>query len=114
MAINNAKNNKIGNYHYNQSSAENIVELINRNDILFLDPPRVGLHDKVVKAINKSKPPYIFYLSCNPLTQQANIDILKKNYEILELKGYNFYPKTPHLESLILLRRKKLIVDSED
>jgi 23S rRNA (uracil1939-C5)-methyltransferase len=103
--ISNAKLNSINNLEFTRSEAEKIVEVINSDDILFLDPPRVGCHKKVIDRINEVKPPYIMYLSCNPITQTANYELLKDNYSLEFIRGYNFYPKTPHLESLIILKK---------
>ena len=107
FTISNAKLNNVSNIEFNRSEAEKIVQIINNDDILFLDPPRIGCHTKVLDRINEALPPYIFYLSCNPITQAQNYEMLKENYSIEFIKGYNFYPKTPHLESLIILKRKK-------
>jgi 23S rRNA (uracil1939-C5)-methyltransferase len=102
----NAKLNNINNVEFSRAQAENIIELINHDDVLFLDPPRVGCHNKVLDRINEVLPPWIFYLSCNPNSQAQNFEQLKPNYTIEFIRGYNFYPKTPHLESLIILKRK--------
>ena len=102
----NTKLNNISNYTYVQSEAEKIVELINPNEVLFLDPPRIGCHLKVIEKIIETKPEHIFYLSCNPITQARDFELLKEIYNIEFIRGYNFYPKTPHLESLIILMRK--------
>jgi 23S rRNA (uracil1939-C5)-methyltransferase len=102
----NAKMNNIDNVEFTRAQAENIIELINNEDVLFLDPPRVGCHQKVLDRINEVQPPWIFYLSCNPNSQALNFEQLKPNYSIEFIRGYNFYPKTPHLESLIILKLK--------
>ena len=107
FTISNAKLNKVDNIEFTRSEAEKIVEMINSNDVLFLDPPRIGCHTKVIDRINEALPPYIFYLSCNPITQAQNYELLKDHYSLEYIKGYNFYPKTPHLESLIILKRKE-------
>jgi 23S rRNA (uracil1939-C5)-methyltransferase len=105
-SLDNAKHNNITNYTFHRANAESLTDLINNEDVLFLDPPRIGCHPTLIAKINQALPPYIFYLSCNPITQQANYLDLANNYEIISLKGYNFYPKTPHLESLLVLKRK--------
>lgn len=103
----NARDNGISNYSFKRSEAEKINDMITSTDILFLDPPRVGCHAKVMTKIQEAKPAYIFYLSCNPISQQFNYSQLMHQYEVIYLKAYNFYPKTPHLESLLVLRLKK-------
>jgi 23S rRNA (uracil1939-C5)-methyltransferase len=105
FAINNGLINNVNNYTYQMSAAEKVTEILNNQDILFLDPPRIGCHQLLLDKIKQTPPPYIFYLSCNPVTQQANYEYIKDHYTIEFLKGYNFYPKTPHLECLLILKR---------
>jgi len=82
-------------------------EFLKNTDILILDPPRVGLHSKLIKLILKTKPQNIFYLSCNPVTQARDFVLLKDYYELINIYGFDFYPQTPHIESLIILKIKK-------
>jgi 23S rRNA (uracil1939-C5)-methyltransferase len=70
------------------------------------DPPRAGLHQKVVDAVLAAKPPKIIYLSCNPATQARDLALLQEGYKIESISVYNFFPRTPHIESLAVLRRK--------
>jgi 23S rRNA (uracil1939-C5)-methyltransferase len=107
LALNNSIKNNINNYSFNHAPAEKVTELINSKDILLIDPPRIGLHKDVIERIKEVKPPIIIYLSCNPISQETNYRELEEFYEIVFAKGYNFYPKTPHLESLLILKLKK-------
>ncbi|MGL4757872.1 MAG: class I SAM-dependent RNA methyltransferase [Patescibacteria group bacterium] len=104
-SIQNSIHNNLSNYNFVQSVAEKITDSISNEKILFLDPPRIGCHQKVIDQINKVQPEYIFYLSCNPITQARDFNLLKENYKIDFINGYNFYPRTPHLESLIILKK---------
>ena len=49
------------------------------------------------------KPMQIIYLSCNPSTQARDIKLLEENYKISYAQGFNFFPSTPHIESLVIL-----------
>lgn len=51
-------------------------------DLLILDPPRSGLHPKLIKKILDFKPKNIFYLSCNPITQARDYFNLKQIYKL--------------------------------
>jgi 23S rRNA (uracil1939-C5)-methyltransferase len=106
LGLKNAINNNINNFSYFRSEAEKIVELISSDKILFLDPPRIGCNQKVIDRINEVLPEYIFYLSCNPISQHRDYMLLEENYSIEYIKAFNFYPKTPHLENLIILKTK--------
>ena len=74
----------------------------NKHQII-LDPPRAGLHQDVITALLEKLPPRIIYLSCNPVTQARDISLLNDKYRIVHHKGYNFFPRTPHIEHLIIL-----------
>jgi 23S rRNA (uracil1939-C5)-methyltransferase len=88
------------------TSSERALEYIDDEHILIVDPPRAGLHKDLVDRINEVKPPKIIYLSCNPSTQARDLAALQKSYEIESLSGYNFFPRTPHIESLAILKLK--------
>lgn len=86
------------------SSAEKALEYITQDCVLVVDPPRAGLHEDVRDRIKEVKPSMIAYLSCNPSTQARDVeDLLSVGYRITFAKGYNFFPATPHIESLIVL-----------
>ena len=72
-------------------------------DVLVLDPPRAGLHPKTIKLILETKPKKIVYLSCNPVTQARDLNLLNEAYLVTRLIGFDFYPNTLHMESLLIL-----------
>lgn len=86
--------------------SEEALEYIVEDKILIVDPPRAGLHKKVVEKINQVLPPKIIYLSCNPITQARDIKMLENDYEIISARGFNFFPRTPHIECLVILKKK--------
>ncbi len=104
--INIAKN-KIKNCSVKKVSAESAIKLIDSKKVLLVDPPRQGLDEKITKEILKKVPPKIIYLSCDQATQARDFNLLKNFYEIKFFKLYNFFPHTPHVESLLVLYRKK-------
>jgi 23S rRNA (uracil1939-C5)-methyltransferase len=85
---------------------ESAVEYITPKTTIIFDPPRAGLHPKVTAQIREVLPPKIAYLSCNPITQARDLALLQDFYEIQSIEGYNFFPRTPHIESLALLVRR--------
>lgn len=105
-ASKNAALNDIFNYTSLLSSAEKIdPAYLEGIDVLLLDPPRAGLHKNIIQLIRVAPPPLIIYLSCNPATQARDALLLTDLYEIGQLEGFDFYPHTPHMESLLVLRR---------
>ncbi len=87
------------------STSEEALEYITSDKVLILDPPRAGLHKKVIDRITEVQPPQVIYLSCNPSTQARDVKLLEKEYKITYAQGFNFFPRTPHIESLIILER---------
>lgn len=88
------------------ASSETALEYIDSESVIILDPPRAGLHDLVTERLLTTKPPRIIYLSCNPVTQARDVARLLEHYTIIDNVGYNFFPRTPHIEHLVVLDRK--------
>ena len=89
-----------------QTSSEQALDYISDTKPVIFDPPRAGLHHKVVTAVLETKPPQIIYLSCNPATQARDLALLQETYEIKQFEIYNFFPRTPHIETLAVLTRR--------
>ncbi len=85
------------------SPSEYVVDLINSESIIIVDPPRAGLHEKIISRLIEVRPKRIIYLSCNPVTQARDVSMLIDYYSIACHKGYNFFPRTPHIEHLVVL-----------
>jgi len=83
--------------------SETALEHITGDSTIILDPPRAGLHDDVVKKLLDVAPERIIYLSCNPVTQARDVALLAEKYGIKHHQGYNFFPRTPHIEHLVIL-----------
>ena len=86
--------------------SETALEHISGDATIIVDPPRAGLHEDVVKKLLEAKPARIIYLSCNPVTQARDVARLAETYGIRHHKGYNFFPRTPHIEHLVILDLK--------
>jgi len=72
-------------------------------DVVIVDPPRRGLEKTVVKALSDYPCHYLFYLSCNPSTLARDLRELLRAYELKEVRFYDFFPQTPHIETLAIL-----------
>jgi 23S rRNA (uracil1939-C5)-methyltransferase len=86
--------------------SETALEHISGDATIVVDPPRAGLHEDVVKKLLEAKPARIIYLSCNPVTQARDVARLAELYGIRAHRGYNFFPRTPHIEHLVVLDLK--------
>lgn len=92
--------------HVIETPAESALEHLPADGTLIVDPPRAGLHAKVSEQLHEARPKCIIYLSCNPITQARDMARLQDIYEVASLSAYNFFPRTPHIESLAVLRLK--------
>ncbi|WP_312195908.1 23S rRNA (uracil(1939)-C(5))-methyltransferase RlmD [Epilithonimonas vandammei] len=75
-------------------------------DVLITDPPRDGMHPKVVEQILKLSPEKIVYVSCNSATQARDIALLKDSYELVKILPVDMFPQTHHVENIALLLKK--------
>lgn len=89
-----------------ETAAEKSLDYIASDKPIIFDPPRAGLHNKVVERVLAVKPPQITYLSCNPATQARDLAMLQDSYTIRTMTVFNFFPRTPHIECLAILDRK--------
>lgn len=89
-----------------EASTERALEFITSDRPVIFDPPRAGLHAKVVERCLEVLPPQITYLSCNPATHARDLALLQLSYRIALLEVYNFFPRTPHIETLAVLEKR--------
>ena len=75
-------------------------------DALIVDPPRSGLSDEMLKAIEACAPSQIVYVSCNPATLSKNLNVLQEKYNVELIQPLDMFPQTPHVECVVLLQRK--------
>ena len=91
-----------------ESSAEKAIDYIPADKTVIFDPPRAGLHLNVIKTLLDKQPPAILYLSCNPATLARDLKLLADKFELQSLDVFNFFPKTPHIECLAVLKPRAL------
>ena len=75
-------------------------------DTIIIDPPRAGLHDKVISDIKKNPPQNIVYVSCNYKALARELGILHDLYDVQKIEAIDMFPHTPHVEVVSLLSRK--------
>ncbi|MBR2674985.1 MAG: 23S rRNA (uracil(1939)-C(5))-methyltransferase RlmD [Mogibacterium sp.] len=121
-ARSNTELNGIENCHYICGDVkEKLDEIPQKPDVIVVDPPRAGIHDKAVKMLCSYGIDEIVYVSCNPKTLCINLDLFRElGYEIKQIKAYDNFPLTSHVETVCLLSnrkpdaRVKIDVDLED
>ncbi len=104
----NILSNKIDNFTvYAGLSEKWIDKILSHNiDILIVDPPRKGLNSLICKKIIKRPPQTIIYISCNPATLIRDLNILSNYYVFKNITFYDFFPNTPHIETMVILEKK--------
>lgn len=88
------------------ANSENTLDFISAKQTVILDPPRAGCHQKLITKLLEVAPPVIIYLSCNPATQARDLQLLLEKYRLEKVQPFNFFPRTPHLENLVILKLK--------
>ncbi len=108
-ASENAERNGIKNFSAEIGKVEDVIpSFVGKFEVVILDPPRPGVHKKVLKKLGETKPQKIVYVSCNPFTQKHDVDILKEfGYKIEKCQPLDMFPHTPHIENVILLGRSQ-------
>jgi len=71
--------------------------------ILVTDPPRAGMHKKVIESILSAGPGKIIYVSCNPATQARDIELLSGKYRVTLCQPVDMFPHTYHVENICVL-----------
>ncbi|MGZ3726085.1 MAG: class I SAM-dependent RNA methyltransferase [Pseudobdellovibrio sp.] len=77
-------------------------------DLIFLDPPRAGCSEVVLKQIAQAEPQHILYVSCHPANLARDLKNLltaKQDYQIKHLQIFDMFPQTDHFETLVLLSK---------
>ena len=75
-------------------------------DVLITDPPRDGMHQKVVEQILKLAPQKVVYVSCNSATQARDLALMKEHYDVVKILPVDMFPQTHHVENIALLIKK--------
>ncbi len=78
-----------------------------RVDAVIVDPPRKGLDTVITEGLTGRPVPLLIYLSCNPSTLARDLTRLSDAYKIDSLQGFDFFPHTPHIETLAILKGKR-------
>ncbi len=72
--------------------------------IAMVDPPRVGLESKAIQELLQLKPKKILYISCNPMSQAADIaELVAAGYRLICLQPVDQFPHTVHIENIAIL-----------
>ncbi|MBK9328838.1 MAG: 23S rRNA (uracil(1939)-C(5))-methyltransferase RlmD [Sphingobacteriales bacterium] len=104
----NAVLNNIDNSVFHAGTCEDIlkedfIDEFGMPDIVVVDPPRAGLHERVVQVLLQAAPKKIVYVSCNPATQARDVLLFSEKYNVTQCQPVDMFPHTFHIENVVLL-----------
>ncbi len=114
-AIADAKENAtLNNINHAEFFAGDVIKICNdeffalhgRPDVIITDPPRAGMHEKLVNKLLEIAAPKIVYVSCNTATQARDLGLLAEKYTIEKVQPVDMFPHTHHIECVVLLKLK--------
>ncbi len=80
-----------------------------RPDVITVDPPRKGVSQDVIDAIAAMNPDRVVYVSCDPATLARDVKLLEeKGYRYQRGEAVDLFPRTKHVETIVLLQRETL------
>ncbi len=82
---------------------KSFIDTYGHPDVIVTDPPRAGMHPKVIKRILETAPEKIIYISCNPPTQARDIAMLNVKYSLKNVQPVDMFPQTHHVENVVQL-----------
>ena len=106
-AKNNARRNGAENVEFYCADAGQAAGRFSGIDVLVVDPPRKGLDETARDAILKMQPPRVVYVSCDPATLARDVaELCGAGYTLEKAQAYDLFPRTFHVETVVLLSRE--------
>lgn len=106
------KLNRISNVRAHCMTAEKFFsskhfKKIKTDSTLIVDPPRGGLHKKILPLLSQLECTRIIYVSCDPATQARDLKVLLSSgkFSLMKAALFDLYPNTHHMESAVILDR---------
>ena len=110
----NAALNNITNTKFFAGPCEEITENVLKTEtfnpsVIILDPPRSGCEEALIRFLSGLNAPRIVYVSCDPATLARDLKIFKEqgNYQVIKVQGVDMFPRTIHVETVVLMSRDK-------
>ena len=116
-AITDAKKNaELNNISHASFFAGDVIDICDDNffathgrpDVVITDPPRAGMHEKLVKKLLEIAAPTVVYVSCNPATQARDLALLDEKYSVMKIQPIDMFPHTLHIENVVQLKLNPL------
>ena len=116
-AVNDARENaKANNIEKSRFFSGDVVDICTNDffetngkpDVIITDPPRAGMHEKLVHKIIEIGSPIVVYVSCNPATQARDLQLLDPYYRVTAIQPVDMFPHTHHIENVVQLTHRNL------
>ena len=111
----NALKNNITNTEFYTGDVEEVFPKLfaegKKADVVFIDPPRKGCEETLLKTLVDMSPDRIVYVSCNPSTLARDLKYLcgkDAGYEVKEVQPVDMFPWTEHVECIIMMTNSGL------
>lgn len=107
----NALLNNIGHAHFYTGDVITVCDDVffdqhGKPDVIITDPPRAGMHEKLVRKILAMEAPTVVYVSCNSATQARDLQLLQEKYAVTKVQPVDMFPHTHHIENVVQLKLK--------
>nr|WP_276536481.1 hypothetical protein [Tissierella carlieri] len=106
-AYENSKLNRLDNVEFIAGDVlEEVEKLVEKPDLIILDPPREGINPKALQKITDFSPEKFVYVSCNPVTLVRDLkEFIDRGYRIEKVKCMDMFPRTGHIECVVGIQK---------
>ena len=82
---------------------EDVIGSLRPPRTVVTNPPRIGMEERAVDALRRARPERLVYISCDPATLARDVARLGPGYRVRSLKGFDLFPQTSHVETVLTL-----------
>jgi 23S rRNA (uracil1939-C5)-methyltransferase len=86
-----------------ENRVEDVIGGVLPADLVIVNPPRAGLHGRVVEALKTKPPARLLYVSCDPATLARDVSRLDPRFRIRSMRGFDLFAQTSHVEVVVEL-----------
>lgn len=105
-ALENKELNKINNLEVINGKVEDYIDTFKNIDLVVVDPARRGLDKKTISYLKEIKSNYLIYIACKMDSLKRDLYDLKEIYDVSSINLVDMFPRTNHVESLCVLKRR--------
>ena len=105
----NAARNGLHNCEFIAGDVKDVIDGVEEKpDMIVVDPPREGMHPKVLQKLIEYGTDHIIYVSCKPTSLAEDLKVLiQGGYQPVRICPVDQFPATANVETVVLLTRQK-------